>query len=72
MPTERVAVRIRETELAQEVSIYGNEVHAVVDDAAEAIPRIREHLESSRLALDDARAIQPSIEDVFVRLTRRT
>ncbi len=62
---------IRGTDLAQDVSIYGNEVHAVVDDAATAIPRIREHLESGRLALDDARPIEASIEDVFVRLTRR-
>jgi len=57
--------------LVLDVNIYGNDVHAVVDDADKAIAAIRAHLSTAGLELTSARAIPPSIEDVFVRLTRK-
>ena len=62
---------LKGTALVQDVNIYGNDVHAVVDDAEAAVPAVRRHLEASGLLLTAARPIPPSIEDVFVRLTRR-
>ncbi|HET9480377.1 MAG TPA: ABC transporter ATP-binding protein [Candidatus Polarisedimenticolia bacterium] len=61
---------LKGTDLVLDVNIYGNDVHAVVDDAGESLPAIRSRLESSGLAVDGAETIPPSIEDVFVRLTR--
>ncbi|HZI94831.1 MAG TPA: ABC transporter ATP-binding protein [Patescibacteria group bacterium] len=64
--------KLKGTELVLDVNIYGNDVHAVVADAQAAIPAIRAHLTSAGLTLTSAQAIPPSIEDVFVRLTRRS
>jgi drug efflux transport system ATP-binding protein len=62
---------LKGTDLVHDVNIYGNDVHAVVADAASALSPIRSRLDEAGLELADARAIPPSIEDVFVRLTRR-
>jgi len=62
---------LKGTALVQDVNIYGNDVHAVVEDAQTAGPALRRHLEAAGLVLTAVRPIPPSIEDVFVRLTRR-
>jgi ABC-2 type transport system ATP-binding protein len=62
--------RLKGSDLVLDVNIYGNDVHAVVERAAAAVPAIRDHLASAGLALTAAEPIPPSIEDVFVRLTR--
>ena len=62
---------LKGTDLVLDINLYGNDLHAVVDDAAGALPRIEAHLGRAGLALTEGRAIPPSIEDVFVRLTRR-
>jgi ABC-2 type transport system ATP-binding protein len=62
---------LKTMDLIQDVSIYGNDVHAVVPGAAEALPAIRARLVAAGVGLADARAIPPSIEDVFVKLTRK-
>jgi len=64
--------RLKGTDLVLDVNIYGNDVHAVVSDARAAIPAISAHLAGAGLTLTSAKAIPPSIEDVFVRLTRRS
>jgi drug efflux transport system ATP-binding protein len=64
--------KLKGTDLVIDVNIYGNDVHAVVADAATALPAIRSHLAAAGLELTSAAAIPPSIEDVFVRLTRRS
>ena len=63
---------LKSMDLIQDVSIYGNDVHAVVPGASTALPEIRARLAASGVPLADARAIPPSIEDVFVKLTRRS
>jgi ABC-2 type transport system ATP-binding protein len=62
--------RLKGSGLVLDVNIYGNDVHAVVERAEAAVPAIRDHLASAGLALTAAEPIPPSIEDVFVRLTR--
>jgi hypothetical protein len=62
--------RLKGSDLVLDVNIYGNDVHAVVERAEAAVPAIRDHLASAGLALTAADPIPPSIEDVFVRLTR--
>jgi len=62
---------LKGTDLVIDVNIYGNDVHAVVSDAARALPALRERLQESGVELGSAGPIAPSIEDVFVRLTRR-
>ena len=57
--------------LVMDVNLYGNDLHAVVADAGSALPAIKRHLHSAGLDLTGAQAIPASIEDVFVRLTRR-
>jgi len=62
---------LKGTDLVLDVNIYGNDVHAVVENAREAVAKITAHLKQAGLALSSAQEIPPSIEDVFVRLTRR-
>ncbi|MGH9866789.1 MAG: ABC transporter ATP-binding protein [Candidatus Polarisedimenticolia bacterium] len=62
---------LKGTPLVMDVNIYGNDVHAVVASAESSIPSLRAHLQGAGVQLVDARPIPPSIEDVFVRLTRR-
>ncbi len=49
-------------------ALFGESVHAVVEDAVEAIPRVRAALEGAGLASDRVERIPPSLEDVFVSL----
>jgi ABC-2 type transport system ATP-binding protein len=62
---------LKGTDLVLDVNLYGNDLHAVVADAAEALPRIEARVKQAGLPLSSAQTIPPSIEDVFVRLTRR-
>jgi len=62
---------LKGSDLVFDINLYGNDLHAVVDDAAAALPRIKTHLAQAGLELAEGRPISPSIEDVFVRLTRR-
>ncbi len=63
---------LKGSDLVQDVNIYGNDVHAVVDDPVSAMPAIRRHLEKAGCQLERAAPIPPSIEDVFVKLTKRS
>jgi ABC-2 type transport system ATP-binding protein len=53
-----------------DAAVFGSSLHAVVADAQAAVPGIRETLESSGLRVGRLEQIQPSLEDVFVSLTR--
>ena len=63
---------LRGSGLVQDASLYGNEVHAVVADASSTLTQIRALLTGARLEVSRVETIQPSIEDIFVKLTRRT
>ncbi|HEY5595452.1 MAG TPA: ABC transporter ATP-binding protein [Nitrospiria bacterium] len=53
-----------------DVNIYGEELHVAVPNADEAIPRLRAAVESAGLSVARVERIQPSIEDVFVSLSK--
>jgi ABC-2 type transport system ATP-binding protein len=62
---------LKGSDLVIDVNIYGNDVHAVVAHAEPALPALRARLQQAGVELERAEPIPPSIEDVFVRLTRR-
>ncbi|MBI3611466.1 MAG: ABC transporter ATP-binding protein [Nitrospirae bacterium] len=53
-----------------DVNIYGEEIHVAVPRAEEAIPRLRAVMEAAGLSVERLERIQPSIEDVFVSLSK--
>jgi ABC-2 type transport system ATP-binding protein len=52
-----------------DAAVFGNALHATVDDAEQALPGIRQAMDSRGLKLGKVERIQPSLEDVFVALT---
>jgi ABC-2 type transport system ATP-binding protein len=54
-----------------EVQTYGELLHAFVDDAAEALPRLVAALEEAGIAVSDARPARPRMEEAFISLVRR-
>lgn len=59
---------LEESTLAREVALFGDTLHAVVDDAEQAAGPIRAHLEQAGFDKVGIAAIAPSLEDVFVSL----
>ena len=53
-----------------DVNIYGEDLHAAVPRANEAIPPLRAALEKAGIPVERLERIQPSIEDVFVSLSK--
>lgn len=53
-----------------DANLYGMEIHVAVADAHEAIPRLRESMEAGGIDLVRLEPIEPSIEDVFVSLSK--
>ena len=51
-----------------EAAIFGDLLHAVVDNMELAIPKIKKILEESNITLNRIEQIMPSLEDVFVTL----
>jgi len=60
---------LRRSGLAEDVSIYGDELHVVVREG-EPIGEIVSFLESSGVEVYGSSKVTPSIEDVFVALTK--
>ena len=65
----------RAVELAQkapgvlDAAVFGNALHLVVEEAASAIPALRDYLGQRDVAVQRIEAIPPTLEDVFVSLT---
>lgn len=51
-----------------DAALFGSVIHATVDDAASAIPRITSMLESAHIPVSRIAPIRPSLEDMFVSL----
>ena len=58
-------------ELANDVAVFGGGLHVKVDDAAKAIPEIRNTLQAAGIGVTSIEPIVPSMEDVFVNLIER-
>jgi ABC-2 type transport system ATP-binding protein len=52
-----------------DAAVFGNALHVVVPEAAQAIPRLRGALSERGVTVTDMAPIRPSLEDVFVSLT---
>jgi ABC-2 type transport system ATP-binding protein len=63
---------LRTHELVRDVNLYGDEMHLVVENAATAIPELKKALIAARLQVNALEQIQPSIEDVFVSLSKKS
>lgn len=53
----------------QDAAVFGNSIHAVVEDISSATAKIRELLVAPQFRLDHVAPIPPRLEDVFVSLT---
>jgi ABC-2 type transport system ATP-binding protein len=49
-------------------AVFGEWLHLTVDDTATALPRVRRELDGRGFNVTDARAIEASLEDVFMEL----
>lgn len=54
----------------KDANLYGEEIHITVEDARPAIPFIRSMLTKENIEITELEQIQPSIEDVFVSLSK--
>jgi len=52
----------------RDVAVFGNSLHVVVDNGSEAQEALRLRLADQGLAATRIEAIEPTLEDVFVRL----
>jgi ABC-2 type transport system ATP-binding protein len=58
--------------LIKDLTIYGDALHLAVDNADEAIPILREFLKGKSVEIHEISTISPSIEDVFVALSKQS
>jgi ABC-2 type transport system ATP-binding protein len=59
------------SEMVEDVAVFGNALHLVVENAERAIPLVRDRLEERKVKAARIERIRPSLEDVFVSLTTR-
>ena len=59
---------LRNIENLDDVNIYGDSIHLVVQDADKVIPDIQKVLIESQIEIVELRHIEATIEDVFVAL----
>jgi ABC-2 type transport system ATP-binding protein len=52
-----------------DAAVFGNALHLVVEDAATAMPRMKNYLAERKITVRRMEQIRPSLEDVFVSLT---
>ena len=62
---------LKSSEEIDDVNIYGDELHAVVRDPRQAARRIEATLRSAGIEPERIEEIFPSIEDVFVALSKK-
>jgi ABC-2 type transport system ATP-binding protein len=52
-----------------DAAVFGNALHLVVENAAEAMQSLRSYLAERNIVVSRMEEIAPSLEDVFVSLT---
>lgn len=68
-PTRALAV-LRRCDGVEDATLFGEAIHLLVHDSVDEA-HLRGHLSTESLALEEMRTVSPSLEDVFVTLTRR-
>ncbi len=68
VPSSAARRALRDNTLAQSLELFGESLHALVPDAAQALPTFAVALESAGLHGASLRAVEPSLEDAFVWL----
>ena len=58
-------------ELIKDITIYGDALHLAVDRAEEATPILSHFLKENGVTINEIHTISPSIEDVFVALSKK-
>ncbi|WP_455284692.1 ABC transporter ATP-binding protein [[Eubacterium] cellulosolvens] len=61
---------LKDSEFAGEVTISNGAIRLIVDEAASAIPKVTSFLRERGVEVLQVRQLQPSLEDVFIRLVR--
>ena len=59
-------------ELIKDINIYGDALHLAVDSAEGAMPALNHFLKEKAIKIKEMNIISPSIEDVFVALSKQT
>ena len=59
-------------ELVKDINIYGDALHLAVDNAEGAMPVLNRFLKEKDIKVNEINSISPSIEDVFVALSKQT
>ena len=59
-------------ELIKDINIYGDALHLAVDSAEEAMPILNHFLQDKAIKINEMNIISPSIEDVFVALSKQS
>ena len=54
----------------RDMNFYGPSLHLILSKAEQELPSLLEEFRAEGLRIETARIIQPSIEDIFVRLTK--
>ena len=70
--TNEVFQLLQKHELIRDITIYGDALHLAVDSAEEAMPVLNQFLKEHAVTLNEMNSISPSIEDVFVALSKKT
>jgi len=70
-PLGRAVELLQQAPGVLDAAVFGNALHLVVQDAAAAIPALREYLRTREVEVHRIEAIPPTLEDVFVSLTAR-
>jgi ABC-2 type transport system ATP-binding protein len=61
---------LKDSELVREISVSEGAIQLIVDEAASAIPRLTSLLRERGVEVLQVRQLQPSLEDVFIRLVQ--
>ena len=61
---------LKGSELVREISTSGGGIQVIVDEAASAIPRLTSLLREHGVEVLQVRQLQPSLEDVFIKLVQ--
>jgi len=61
---------LKDSEFGANVAVSNGAVRLIVDEAASAIPRVTSFLRERRVEVLQVRQLQPSLEDVFIKLVQ--